>query len=46
MAFVADQLPGRALRVLADGGYATTDLLRDLPENVDGVARLLTTGKL
>jgi DDE superfamily endonuclease len=44
--FVADQLPGRTIRVLADGGYATKDFLRDLPKNVDVVSRLLTTGKL
>jgi hypothetical protein len=27
--FVAAQLPGRRLRVLADGGYATKEFLQD-----------------
>jgi hypothetical protein len=44
--FVSEQLPGRAIRALADGGYATKEFLRDLPNNVDVVSRLLVTGKL
>jgi hypothetical protein len=39
-------LPGRPLRVLADGGYATKEFLRDLPPNVDVVSRMLVTGTL
>jgi hypothetical protein len=46
MDLVANQLSGRAMRVLAAGGYATKEFLRDLPKNVDGVARLLVTGNL
>jgi hypothetical protein len=44
--FAADQLPGRAIRVLVDGGYGTKECLRDLPKTVDGISRLLVTGKL
>jgi hypothetical protein len=44
--FVAAQLPGRRLRVLGDGGYATKECLRRLPATVDVVSRLLITGKL
>jgi DDE superfamily endonuclease len=44
--FVAAQLPGRRIRVLADGGYATKECLRGLPATVDVVSRLLLTGKL
>lgn len=44
--FVADQLSGRAIRVLADGGYATKEFLRNLPKNVAVVSRLLVTGTL
>jgi hypothetical protein len=44
--FVAAQLPGRRLRVPADGGYATKEYLRGLPAAVHGVSRMLVTGKL
>ena len=30
--FVAEQLPGRSIRSLADGGYATKDSVRLLPK--------------
>jgi len=43
---VAAQLPGRRLRVLGDGGYATKECLRRLPATVAVVSRLLITGKL
>ena len=44
--FIAEQLPERPIRVLADGGYATKAFLRGLPGNVDVVSRMLVTGKL
>jgi DDE superfamily endonuclease len=44
--FVATELPGRRIRVLADGGYATKEVLRGLPPSVDVVSRMLITGKL
>jgi hypothetical protein len=44
--FVAAQLPTHRLRVLGDGGYATKEMLRQLPAGVDMVARMLITGKL
>jgi hypothetical protein len=44
--FGAAHLPERQLRVLGDGGYATTACLRRLPAAVNGVSRLLITGKL
>lgn len=44
--FVAQQLSGRPIQVLTDGGYATKEFLRDLPQNVDVVSRMLVTGKL
>jgi DDE superfamily endonuclease len=37
---VVDALPGRAIRVIADGGYATKDVVRDLPESVHLIVRL------
>jgi hypothetical protein len=43
--FMAAQLPGRPLRVLADGGYATKDFLRDLPDTVHVGSRFLLSGK-
>jgi len=46
VAFVAAQLPERQIRVLADGGYATKECLRDLPASVDVVSRMLITGRL
>jgi DDE superfamily endonuclease len=44
--FVAAQLPGRQIRVLGDGGYATKEFLRDLPGTVEVVSRFLLSGKL
>ena len=44
--FVAAQLPTRRLRVLGDGGYATKEMLQQLPAGVDVVSRRLRTGKL
>jgi DDE superfamily endonuclease len=44
--FVAAQLPGRPIRALADGGYATKEFLRDLPDTVKVVSRFLLSGKL
>jgi len=44
--FVAAQLPGRPIRALADGGYATKEFLRDLPDTVHVVSRFLLSGKL
>jgi hypothetical protein len=44
--FVATQLPTRRIRVLGDGGYATKDMLQQLPATVDVVSRMLIPGKL
>jgi DDE superfamily endonuclease len=44
--FVTTQLPGRQIRALGDGGYATKEFLRDLPPTVHVLSRLLNTGKL
>jgi hypothetical protein len=44
--FVAAQLPTRRIRVVGDGGYATTDTLHQLPATVEVVGRMLVTGKL
>ena len=44
--FVAAQLPTRRIRVLGDGGYATKEVLQQLPASVDVVSRMLITGKL
>jgi hypothetical protein len=46
VAFVAAQLPTRQVRVLGDGGSATTESLPQLPATVDVVGRRLITGKL
>ena len=43
---VAAQLPGRRIRGLADGGYATKEYLRGLPASVHVGSRMLVTGKL
>jgi hypothetical protein len=43
---IAAELPTRAIRVAADGGYATQAFLRNLPTNVDVVGRFLLTAKL
>ncbi len=44
--FVAHQLPGRQLRSLADGGYATKEYLRQLPDTVQAVGRFPISAKL
>jgi hypothetical protein len=44
--FVAQQLPGRHLCTLADGGYATKDYVRQLPEAVHAVGRFPISAKL
>ena len=44
--FVARELPGRELRTLADGGYATKDFVRQLPASAHAVGRLPITAKL
>jgi hypothetical protein len=44
--FVAAQLPGRSIRSLADGGYATKDYLRQLPETAHAVGRFPISAKL
>jgi hypothetical protein len=44
--FVAEQLPGRHLRSLADGGYATKDYVRDCPDAAHGVGRFPISAKL
>jgi len=43
---VAGTLPWRQIQVCGDGGYATQYFLRNLPENVHVVSRLLVTGPL
>src|SRR6267143_1561692 len=44
--FLAAQMPGRPIRSLADGGYATKDYLRQLPEATHVVGRLPISAKL
>ena len=44
--FVAAQLPARQLRVRAEGGYATKEVLRTLPASVDVGSHLLLPGQL
>jgi hypothetical protein len=44
--FIAEQLPGRQLRSLADGGYATKDYVRELPDTASVVGRLPISAKL
>ena len=44
--FVAEQLPGRQIRRLADGGYATKDYVRQLPNAAHGVGRCPISAKL
>ena len=44
--FVAHQLSGRQLRSLADGGYATKEYLRQLPDTVQAVGRFPVSGQL
>lgn len=43
---VAKTLPHRLILVSGDGGYATKDFLRNLPENVDVVSRFPIDSKL
>jgi hypothetical protein len=44
--FLAAQMPGRPIRSLADGGYATKDYSRQLPEATHVVGRLPISAKL
>jgi hypothetical protein len=44
--FVAEQLPGRPIQSLADGGYATKDYVRRLPKAVQLVGRFPISAKL
>lgn len=44
--FMAEQLPGRQLRSLADGGYATKDYVRELPDAASVVGRFPISAKL
>ena len=44
--FLAAQVPGRPIRSLADGGYATKDYVRQLPDSVHVVGRLPISAKL
>ena len=44
--FLAEQLPGRPIRSLADGGYATKDYSRRLPVTVHIVGRFPISAKL
>ena len=44
--FMAEQLPGRAIRSLADGGYATKDYVRQVPNTVHLVGRFPISAKL
>ena len=43
---IAEQLPGRQLRSLADGGYATKHYVRQLPPAAPGVGRFPLSAKL
>jgi hypothetical protein len=44
--FLAQQLPGRSLYALADGGYATKEYLRQLPTAAHAVGRFPISAKL
>lgn len=44
--FVAEQLPGRSSRSLADGGYTTKDYVRQLPTTAQVVGRFPISAKL
>jgi hypothetical protein len=46
LGFLAEQLPGRPIRSLADGGYATKDYVRQLPDAVHVVGRLPLNAQL
>ena len=43
---MAEQLPGRPIQSLADGGYATKDDVRRVPETVHIVGRFPISAKL
>jgi hypothetical protein len=43
--FVVEQVPGRSIRSLADGGYATKDSLRQLPKAAHVVGRFPISAK-
>ncbi len=44
--FIAQQLPGRSIRSLADGGYATKDYVRTFPASTQMVGRFPISAKL
>ena len=44
--FIAQQLPGRSIRSLADGGYATKDYVRAFPTSTHMVGRVPISAKL
>jgi DDE superfamily endonuclease len=44
--FIAEQVPGRPIRSLADGGYATKDYVRQCPDSVHIVGRFPISAKL
>jgi hypothetical protein len=44
--FLAEQVPGRPIQSLADGGYATKDYVRRLPKAVHSVGRFPISAKL
>lgn len=44
--FLAEQVPGRPIQSLADGGYATKDYVRRLPKAVQIVGRFPISAKL
>ena len=44
--FMAEQVPGRPIRSLADGGYATKDYARQLPDAAHIVGRILLANPL
>lgn len=44
--FMAEQVPGRPIRSLADGGYATKDYARQLPDAAHVVGRFPISAKL
>jgi hypothetical protein len=46
LTFIAEQLPGRPIRSLADGGYATKDYVRQLPDSAHIVGRFPINAKL
>ncbi len=44
--FIAEQLPTRQIRTLADGGYATKDYVRQFPASAHGVGHFPISAKL